>query len=94
MTEKVAINNIASTKATARLGAEVMAIFTPSEERETGFEVIHLHGFIDAYEEVREAGLDPHGFVDEMLKESEYEKVLNDARAIIDKAAAEKEAKR
>ena len=79
-----AVNSIASTKATTRLGAEVMAIFTPSEERENGFEVIHLHGFIDAYEQVREAGLDPHAFVEEMLTESDYEKVLNDARAIID----------
>lgn len=82
------------TRAAARLAAEVMAHFTPHAEREVAFEHIHLHGLIDAYEEARAAGLDPHGFVDNMLCESPQEKVLNDARRIIEQAHAAKEAKR
>jgi hypothetical protein len=81
------------TVAAARLAAEVMAQFTPNDQREEAFEHIHLHGFIDAYEKAREAGLDPHAFVEAMLVESPQEKTLSDARAIIDKAYAAKQAK-
>jgi hypothetical protein len=81
------------TQAAGRLAAEVMAIFTPSDERENGFEVIHLHGFIDAYEEVRRLGLDPHELVESMLKESPHEKVLRDAQRILDEALTAKKAK-
>jgi hypothetical protein len=81
------------TQSAARLAAEVMAVFVPVDERENGFEVIHLHGFIDAYDDVRAAGLDPHELVEGMLLESPYEKVLADARRVIETATIAKKAK-
>jgi hypothetical protein len=84
------------TRATAKLAHHVMALISADEREriDQAFNYIHVLGFADAFEEAKAADIDARGFVDWMLHESEGERILEDARAIIANAGAAAEEKK